>query len=218
MEPTLSHKVKEALASSTTDKVIIYVRSQSDAIRVGKDLHVDYAHAGKTKEQIDDILGRYRRGEIRVVVSTPLLGVALDLPDIKWAFHLSYPYNMVSYIQESGRPARLPGTTGFSTIIAPERRTLRKGEQPNRRPDEYDTPDRFGSQLVQVNADQNTFCRRLLMQLLNDGVAEPCTMMRGSVNLCDVCKSQMGVCPERSEPCQLPTELFDLYYPHHLCQ
>jgi hypothetical protein len=139
-----------------------------------------------TKNEINAELDKLRTGEVSALACTSVLGVALDVQDIKYIFHLDYPYDIISYIQESGRCGRAEGMLAYLTVIIPKGSSI-----------EFPKPDLFGACLIHDWAGDNRHCRRWLMHLFNDGVAEPCSMMRGVTNLCDVCHAESSVVPMR---------------------
>lgn len=199
---TLDQMVTRVLQESTAGKALVFCRSKEEAEATATRLGVPFCHGLMTKEEIDQVLEPFRAGEVRCVVGTTVLGVCLDLPDVRWVFHLYYPYDMISYIQEAGRGGRTPGTLAWSYVIIPE----------------YGIPnlpvhDRFGAKLVVDWARDDKQCRRWLMQLFNDGVGEPCAMLGRSVHLCDVCKAQRFTRPERGVPHTLSSARIDPYLP-----
>jgi hypothetical protein len=199
---TLDDKVREVLAKAGTDKAIIFCRSREEAESTAKQLGFPCCHGYMTKEEIEVIVKQLRAGEVRAIVCTTVLGVSLDVEDIAWAFHLDYPYDMMSFIQESGRAGRTPGMPAFSYVIIPQY------SYP-----QYPKPDRFGAKLIHDWAANTTYCRRWLMQLFNDGVAEPCSMMVGISHMCDVCKAAQLIRPDRGVSSTPSVDVIDQYLP-----
>lgn len=168
-------------------KALIFCRTVADTKIVASALGMPSCDGSMTQENVDAVLNGLRSGRHRCIVSTSILGVALDLPDIRWVFHYGYPYDMVSFIQESGRAGRSPGSVGHSIVFAPSTMPPLKD------------PDHFGSRLIYDWANDRLRCRRWLMQLFNDGVGEPCSMMAGRTLLCDNCHVQSQSTPGRAE-------------------
>ena len=188
---TLDSMCRRVLEESESNKLIIFCRSKSECSATAERLGLPYCDGSMTQKEVDDVLGDLRSGKVRGVVATILLGVALDIPDLSHVFHENYPYNMLGYIQEAGRPGRAPGSKGYSYVIV-------KRDSPN--PNTIPTHDRFGAELVYVWANMDTICRRLPIQVFNDGAGEPCPMLNGTVHLCDTCHGQCGDLPERGAP------------------
>lgn len=197
---TLDQMVREVLGTSLDGKVIVFCRSKEVTEETAKRLGHPYCHGAMTEDEIEEVLKPFRSGQARCVVCTTVLGVCLDLPDILWVFHLDYPYDMMSYIQEAGRAGRTPGIAAWSYVIIPE-------DQLPKLPN----PDRFGAKLIIDWANDKETCRRWLMQLFNDGVAEPCAMLGRVAHLCDVCNARRSTRPDRGAPSTLTTTSIDRY-------
>jgi superfamily II DNA/RNA helicase len=58
-------------------------------------------HSDMTPQHVNDVLKELRDGSTRIVVSTTILGVALNVPSISDVIHFGYPWDFLSYIQES---------------------------------------------------------------------------------------------------------------------
>jgi Lhr-like helicase len=183
---TLDTMVRKCLSQPGSDKAIIYCRSREETESTAKRLKLPFCHGSMQFSEINDVIDLLRTGKVGAVICTTILGAALDVWDLKWVFHLDHPYDMIAYIQESGRVGRNPRMSAFSYVIIAQHSTPR-----------YPTPDRFGAKLIYDWANGSKLCRRWLMHLFNDGVAEPCSMMAGVSNLCDVCRTAQAVRPDR---------------------
>ena len=197
---TLDYMVHDILSQPAPHKAIIFCRSREVAELIAGRLGVPFCHGRMTPPEINSVLSQLRMGIVRLIVSTSVLGVALDVMDLKWVIHFDYPYDIISYIQETGRAGQLTGTPAFSHVIIPQNSTVR-----------YPVPDRFGAKLVYDWANNTQLCCRWLMQLFNDGVAEPCSMMRGVSHLCDICNVARLHPPERGA---LDPHTHDLILPY----
>lgn len=183
--------VKIALNHSQTSSVIIFVRTQSESISLASLLGGVACHSDLTPQRIDIILGDLRVGSIRIVVATTILGVALNVPSISHVIHFGYPWDFLSYTQESGRSGRVREAKAWSTIIIPLSAPKPK----------YPEADPFGIRLMTDWIHQDTVCRRIGLMTFNDGVAEPCTALDGGItHLCDVCQVLSTKPPPREEP------------------
>ena len=183
---TLHHKVLETLSETDSGKAIIFCRSRHDAQATAECLQVPFCHGHMTKDEINAVLKAFGTPSVHLIISTTVLGVALDIPELQSVFHLDYPYNMLSYIQESGHVGRDPQSCSFLYVVIPQHSHLR-----------FPPNDRFGAKLVFDWANNTIYCRRWLMQLFNNGVGEPCSMMAGISHLCDVCRAASLVRPKR---------------------
>lgn len=203
MEDRLDRLHAYALSQSTTNQVLIFCRSKEIAEETAQRLNVPFCHANMSAEATEYLLGQFRRAEVRTIVATPILGVALDVPDVDWVIHFDYPYNMMGYIQEAGRAGRKNGSIAFSFVIAPIDGWLPKD------PD----PDRFGTRLIRDSLNNEALCRRWMMQMFNDGVGEPCSMMDGVSHFCDNCRRVSHALPERGAPNEFSLDMVNPYLP-----
>lgn len=188
---TLDSMCRKVLEESESNKLMVFCRSKSECMSTAERLGLPYCDGGMDQTQVDQVLDDLRSGKVRGVVATILLGVALDVPDVSHVFHEDYPYNMVGFIQESGRPGRVRGSKGYSYVIV-------KHDSPN--PNTVPNDDRLGAELVYIWVNTDTICRRWLIQVFIDGAGEPCPMLNGTVHLCDTCNGQCAVLPERGAP------------------
>jgi Helicase conserved C-terminal domain len=199
---TLDSLVRKCLAPPGSDKAIVYCRSREETESTAKRLDLPFCHGSMPLSEINTVLNLLRTGQARAVVCTTVLGAALDLWELKWVFHLDHPYDMISYIQESGRVGRNPNMPAFSYVIVPQYSTPR-----------HPTPDRFGAKLIYDWARDSKSCRRWLMHLFNDGLAEPCSMTDRVSNLCDVCRAAQSVRPDRGIPSTPSADVIKRYLP-----
>jgi superfamily II DNA helicase RecQ len=53
-----------------------------------------------------EIIGRFRSGESRVIVTTSALGMGIDIADIRAMMYMNIPRTLLDYGQENGRAER----------------------------------------------------------------------------------------------------------------
>jgi Superfamily II DNA helicase len=202
LDNTLVAEYHKFLHKPGAKQALVFCLSKADVERVSGLLGVPYCHSEMTEEQVDTLLARFRRGDFKAIVTTSLLGVALDVADVTDVFHLDYPRDILSFAQEVGRGGR-NSSLAWSTVIAPT------DGQPC-----YPENDQFGARLVRDALDNDTLCRRLLVQMFLDGQAEPCAMMEGITHLCDVCARSALTPPLRSDSSVFPPDLLGRYTSH----
>lgn len=186
------------------ESVLIFCKSRAVAEEFGHRNNIMCCHAGLHQDVVGAILKQLHRGQIRAVVATPILGVALNEASISDIIHLDYPFDALGFIQESGRAGRRSDTLGWSYVIVVEGTHAQRTEQ-----------DLLGSRLVRASIDNDTLCRRLLLWGFNDGTALPCAMLQGNVHYCDVCMRKSSLLPIRGERTNFTTELIQQYLPKY---
>jgi superfamily II DNA helicase RecQ len=117
---TLDNLVCKCLVPPGYDKTIVYCCSWEETELMAKRLDLPFCHSSMPLSKINTMLDLLYAGQARAMVSTTVLGVALDLCDLKWVFHLDHPYDMISYIQESGHVGRNLNMPTFPNVIIPQ--------------------------------------------------------------------------------------------------
>lgn len=186
----------QALNASKEGRVMIFCRSKAKVEEIAALLNISGCHSDLPKELVDLVLDNLYDGTERGVVTTSLLGVAVDVPNVTHVIHVDYPYDIVSYVQEAGRAGRDPRSQAWSWIIIPEGIPKRKNRE--------EGEDLFGRSAIQKILQDDQTCRRLAIQHFLDGVSEPCSMVTGYSHLCDVCGPQSSKLPDRQESSLFP--------------
>jgi superfamily II DNA helicase RecQ len=176
----LKELVQVALDRSPTSFVIVFVRGKPESISLATYLGGIACHSDLIDGEVNEVLQQLRDGSTRIVVSTTILGVSLNVPSISDVIHFGYPWDYLSYTQESGRAGRIREEKAWSTILI----SLRSAKP------KYPDPDPFGVWLMVDWIHQDSICRRIGLMTFNDGVAEPCAALDGGItHLCDVCQA-----------------------------
>jgi superfamily II DNA helicase RecQ len=198
LDGTISEEYQKAISYSATNRILIFCRSKSDARHTASMLQIPSCDAEMSQEEIDSLLGKFRNGACRAISCTSILGVGLDIPGLTHTIHRDYPADAVSYVQEVGRLGRdKDADKAWSITVLPPRDTRTIEE------------DRFGARLIRISLDSHDYCRRLLVQMFMDGIAEPCTLMEEKVHFCDVCNVQSRVKPATFDRQVFPSGLME---------
>lgn len=97
------------------DKVVIYVNSREQTVRIARSLRskvpslghaVAYYNGGLTRPARHAVEGAFRRGDICAVVATSAFGEGVNVPDIRHVALYHMPFNDVEFNQMSGRAGR----------------------------------------------------------------------------------------------------------------
>ncbi|KAJ3545813.1 hypothetical protein NMY22_g2295 [Coprinellus aureogranulatus] len=168
-------KVVETFKRTGDTRTLIFSRQRREAEMYGASLGIPYVHASMELEEIEEILARFRSGEVRALSCTSFLGVGLDVPDVTHIIHGGLPWDILSYSQEAGRAGRSKDAPpAWSHIIA------------NRNTPATDEGD-FGKRAMKECVLDDKQCRRIIPWTFLDGNALPCAMLTPRVHLCDVC-------------------------------
>ena len=63
-------------------------------------------HGEMTADERQDILEKFKSGEVNIVIATNAFGMGIDIPDIRVVIHFMIPESAEQYYQEVGRAAR----------------------------------------------------------------------------------------------------------------
>mmetsp|Transcript_44923 Transcript_44923/g.71726 ORF Transcript_44923/g.71726 Transcript_44923/m.71726 type:complete len:564 (+) Transcript_44923:134-1825(+) len=90
---------------------LVFVQSKERAQELHQELiydgiKVDAMHAERTQAQRDDLIKRFRRGDIWVLICTDLMGRGIDFKGVNCVINYDFPKNAISYIHRIGRTGR----------------------------------------------------------------------------------------------------------------
>ena len=90
---------------------LIFVQSKERAKSLHQELvydgiKVEAIHAERTQAQRDDIVKRFRAGNIWLLICTDLMGRGIDFKGVKCVINYDFPTSAVSYIHRIGRTGR----------------------------------------------------------------------------------------------------------------
>lgn len=180
LDSAVEDEFKKALGYSPSSRVIVFCLTKQETEMYAKNFGVPFCHSGVGYENLGGILDRFRNDiDSRALITTSILGVGLDVPDVTHVIHVNFPRDVISFVQEAGRAGRnQSASAAFSIVVLPPLIPLPS----------YPSPDYFGKQVLHESLLNNARCRRLAIQSFLDGVSLPCSMLPGSTQLCDVCK------------------------------
>lgn len=90
--------------------------------RAGFEAH---AYTGQTDTaEREDLEGRLKRNEVKVLVATSALGMGFDKPDLGFVVHLGAPSSPVAYYQQVGRAGRATENADVLLLPGPEDRAI----------------------------------------------------------------------------------------------
>lgn len=190
MMETVKHIYMQAVVRRPDARTLVFCKTTKEVEELSTLLDVPSCHSGLGMLVISALLDRFRRGEIKAIVSTCILGVALDVPGVTYIIHYDYPRNVVDYMQEISRAGRdLSTPMAWSYVVLPKVPA----------PYEPPTEDVHGCQMIRLCLDQRRYCRRLYLEVFLDGKALSCVMHGPTTHLCDVCQAQLTQPAEQSQ-------------------
>ena len=97
------------------EKTVIYTNSREAAVALARNLRkrlphlalaIGFYHAGLSREERKRIEEMFRKGMLRVLVSTSAFGEGVNIPDIRHVILYHVPFNETEFNQMSGRAGR----------------------------------------------------------------------------------------------------------------
>ncbi len=104
---------------------LIFCRTRIDTQRIAEMLmkdgyNADSLHGDLTQQQRDNVMMKFRKRGIQILVATDVAARGLDVEDISHVIHLNLPDEMEYYTHRSGRTARA-GKKGISIAMVTSR-------------------------------------------------------------------------------------------------
>jgi len=108
--------IRQLIQQGITPPVLIFVQSIDRAKALFSELifdgiQVDVLHANRSSHQREEILRKFRTGEIWVLICTDVLSRGIDIYGVNLVINYDLPTSAVSYIHRIGRTGRA-GRTG----------------------------------------------------------------------------------------------------------
>ena len=99
--------------------MLIFVQSKKRARELYHELefdgvNVDVIHGDKRKHERDEIMTKFRIGDIWVLICTDLMARGIDFKTVNSVINFDFPTSLVSYIHRVGRTGRA-GRKGTAT-------------------------------------------------------------------------------------------------------
>jgi len=169
------------VATATKDyaphqKALVFVRRTDTVERLAAKLGCTPFHRGLAGG-LEDTWKTFvsgRRG--KVLVCSSIVGVGVDIPGVHDVWHFGMPWNLIDYVQETGRAGR-DGTDAFSHLLT-------WNDDINAPSSNYTEGD------LRRMVSQTDECRRTIMGKVLDGCPTSCALLRRP-NLCDNCRRKV---------------------------
>jgi superfamily II DNA helicase RecQ len=194
---TLVRLIDELMEGNPKTRVIVYCgrTTEAKALAEEEDYHLYYADVGSIEDKARRMQEWMDSGG--VMAATNALGVGLDIPDVRYVFHLGMPHELRDFAQESGRAGR-DGLESQSVIVASRpAESKRQGQQRGLVP--VREQERLEEAGVTEYVRGEAGCRRIYL----DGVMDDHTDRRG----CEEGEAQCDLCQQRNRSSNLDPEL-----------
>ena len=90
--------------------------------------NVDCLHAGMTKKEREDAIGRMRRGESWVMISTEVMARGMDFKGVVEVINYDFPQSVQSYIHRIGTRLSVIYAFGLNLSLGRTGRAGREGK------------------------------------------------------------------------------------------
>ncbi len=104
----------KALVFCSTKKMV----DELAAFTQNKGIAADALHGDLAQSQRDRVMGRYRSGELRVLIATDVAARGLDVDDVDLVINFDLPFDHESYVHRVGRTGRAGRAGRAVTIIS----------------------------------------------------------------------------------------------------
>jgi len=103
--------IKQLIQEGIKPPVILFVQSKERAKELFEELKhdklkVDAIHSDKSQSERDQVIAKFRKGEIWILICTDLLGRGVDFAAVNMVINYDFPQSIVSYIHRVGRTGR----------------------------------------------------------------------------------------------------------------
>ncbi|MFH1539191.1 MAG: DEAD/DEAH box helicase [bacterium] len=123
------------LRDSRVDSAIVFMETKSGADRLSRELKAEkidasVLHSGFDQMRRGEILERFRKGRVRILVATNVAARGLDIAGISHIINYDVPQQAEDYVHRIGRSARADATGTAVTFASPgEARSLERIEK-----------------------------------------------------------------------------------------
>ncbi|CAH0480201.1 unnamed protein product [Peronospora belbahrii] len=103
--------MKQLLHNGLQLPALLFVQNKERANELYHELlydgvNIGAVHADRTKEQRDDVIRRFRTGDVWVLICTDLMSRGMDFKAVNMVINYDFPQSAVSYIHRIGRTGR----------------------------------------------------------------------------------------------------------------
>jgi ATP-dependent RNA helicase RhlE len=155
------------LKTPDLERALVFTRTKHGADRVVKNLAAvgidsDAIHGNKSQPQRERALGRFRSGQIKVLIATDIAARGIDIEGVSHVFNFELPNVPEQYVHRIGRTARA-GAAGLAVSLCAddERAYLRDIEKLTRQKvTQLALPENFQAEAAKMRKSATPIVRR----------------------------------------------------------
>ena len=121
--PQKRARLVELINDPTAERVIVFARTKRGADRVAQNLAKDgipaeAIHGNKAQNARQKALGKFRSGQVKVLVATDIVSRGIDVPGITHVINFDLPDDAENYVHRIGRTGRNGAEGAAVTLCA----------------------------------------------------------------------------------------------------
>jgi ATP-dependent RNA helicase RhlE len=126
-QPDKRHMLEHLLRRGGIARAVVFTRTKHGANRVAEHLQksgidAEAIHGNKSQNARERALGRFKTGDLHVLVATDLASRGIDIDDISHVINYDIPVDPESYVHRIGRTARAGRSGSAITFVTREDR------------------------------------------------------------------------------------------------
>ena len=103
--------LERLIKENPDSKMLVFVRTKVRAERVAKAMDrvgiaAQTIHSDKDQSERNRVLGRFRKGETKILVATDVTARGIDIPDVEYVVNYDLPEQAEQYVHRVGRTGR----------------------------------------------------------------------------------------------------------------
>lgn len=103
--------LEKMIANNPDKKILVFVRTKVRAERVKLamarvDISVDTIHSDRVQVERAQVMGAFRRGELKVLIATDVSARGIDIPNVEYVINYDLPDSVEAYVHRVGRTGR----------------------------------------------------------------------------------------------------------------
>lgn len=128
--------LEEVIKSHEDQKILVFVRTKIRAERVKSamervGIESDTIHSDKEQQERYEVMDRFRKGELKVLITTDVSARGIDIPGVEYVINYDLPDSSEQYVHRVGRTGRGSHKGQAVSFCSPEEKELLKEIEAN---------------------------------------------------------------------------------------